>query len=164
MPLRTIARITAFSPGQSPPPVSTPMRIVFGKYPARVTALVLLAALPAAGCGSSHTKDDLARGSTLTIYTSLPRHGVSGRTGEAVAAGERLALDDARGRVRGHPIRLVELDDSTPGGGGSWDPSAVEANAKRAAADPSTIAYIGELGFGGSAISVPGTNSKGVLQ
>src|SRR6187200_753357 len=26
-PLRTIARITAFSPGQSPPPVSTPIRI-----------------------------------------------------------------------------------------------------------------------------------------
>ena len=28
MPLRTIARITALSPGQSPPPVSTPMRTV----------------------------------------------------------------------------------------------------------------------------------------
>src|SRR5688572_70428 len=27
MPLRTTARITAFRPGQSPPPVSTPMRI-----------------------------------------------------------------------------------------------------------------------------------------
>src|SRR5919204_4697315 len=26
MPLRTIARITALSPGQSPPPVSTPIR------------------------------------------------------------------------------------------------------------------------------------------
>src|ERR1700722_149204 len=26
MPLRTTARITAFSPGQSPPPVSTPIR------------------------------------------------------------------------------------------------------------------------------------------
>src|SRR5690349_14770103 len=29
MPLRTTARITAFRPGQSPPPVSTPMRICF---------------------------------------------------------------------------------------------------------------------------------------
>src|SRR6516164_11195977 len=27
MPVRTKARITAFSPGQSPPPVSTPMRM-----------------------------------------------------------------------------------------------------------------------------------------
>ena len=27
MPLRTMARMTALSPGQSPPPVSTPMRM-----------------------------------------------------------------------------------------------------------------------------------------
>src|SRR5436190_5809359 len=129
MPFRTIARITAFRPGQSPPPVSSPMRIVLGKYPARATALVLLVALLASGCGSGKKKDDLAQGRTLTIYTSLPLHGVSARTGEAVAAGERLALEDAHGRVRGHDVRLVELDDSTPTGTGSWDPSAVQANA-----------------------------------
>src|SRR5258707_8108396 len=29
MPLRTTARITALRPGQSPPPVSTPMRMVW---------------------------------------------------------------------------------------------------------------------------------------
>jgi hypothetical protein len=30
--LRTIARITAFNPGQSPPPVSTPIRITQAPY------------------------------------------------------------------------------------------------------------------------------------
>jgi branched-chain amino acid transport system substrate-binding protein len=40
----------------------------------------------------------------------------------------------------------------------------VEANARRAAADPSTIAYIGELDQGGSAVSVPVTNDNDFLQ
>jgi branched-chain amino acid transport system substrate-binding protein len=40
----------------------------------------------------------------------------------------------------------------------------VEANAKRAADDPATIAYIGELDEGGSAVSVPVTNKAGILQ
>src|SRR5881392_1217945 len=161
MPLRTIARITAFRPGQSPPPVSTPMRIVSAKYPGRATALALVAVALLPGCGSGHRKDDRARGSTLTIYTSLPRHGVSASAGEAVAAGERLALADARAQAGGRRLRLLELDDSNPKKGVTWDPAAVEENAKRAARDPSTIAYIGELDFGGSAISVPVTNAKG---
>src|SRR5690349_14637381 len=46
----------------------------------------------------------------------------------------------------------------------TWDPSTVEANAKRAAADPDAIAYIGELDEGASAISVPVTNDAGILQ
>ncbi|MFL5885717.1 MAG: ABC transporter substrate-binding protein, partial [Thermoleophilaceae bacterium] len=139
------------------------MRIAFGTYPARATALALAAAALVAGCGSTK-KEDLAHGSTLTIYTSLPRHGVSARDADAVAAGERLALADAGGRAGGRRLRLVELDDSAPGKGTTWDGSTVEENAKRAAKDPSTIAYIGELDFGGSAISVPVTNAKGILQ
>src|SRR2546430_1276270 len=132
MPLRTIARITAFRPGQSPPPVSTPMRIVFATYPGRATALALVALVLLAGCGSGD-KDERARGSTLTIYTSLPLNGVSARDAEAVAAGERLALAEARGRAGGRTIRLIELDDSDPKRPGTWDPSMVERNAKRAA-------------------------------
>src|SRR3954449_11897663 len=107
MPLRTIARITAFRPGQSPPPVSTPMRIVSAKYPGRATALVLVVVALLAGCGSEGRKDNRASGSTLTIYTSLPRHGVSAGDGEAVAAGERLALADAGAQAGGRSLRLV---------------------------------------------------------
>jgi branched-chain amino acid transport system substrate-binding protein len=40
----------------------------------------------------------------------------------------------------------------------------VEENAKRAAKDDTAVAYIGELDFGGSAISVPVTNDEGILQ
>jgi branched-chain amino acid transport system substrate-binding protein len=143
------------------------MRIFAATYPGRSMALPLAALALAggvAGCSSGAKKANRAEGSTLTIYTSLPRHGVSARQANAAAAGERLALADARGRGGRRKVRLVELDDSDPRSGLTWDPSAVEANAKRAVNDPTTIAYIGELSFGGSAISVPVTNSKGILQ
>jgi ABC-type branched-subunit amino acid transport system substrate-binding protein len=40
----------------------------------------------------------------------------------------------------------------------------VSANAKRAAEDPKAIAYLGELAYGASAISVPVTNDAQLLQ
>ena len=116
-----------------------------------------------AGCGSTG-KDERVAGSTLTVYESLPLHGTSARAADAVSAGARLALSDVHASAGGRRVRLVELDSSDPNGGPTWDPSMVEANAKRAAADPTTIAYLGELDQGGSAISVPVTNDKNILQ
>lgn len=119
-----------------------------------------------AGCaGGDGSGEEGSRipGRTLTVYASLPRHGDSARRADAVAAGQRLALADAGGRAAGYRVRLVELDSSDPEAGG-WDPAAVEANAGRAADDPTAIAYLGELDLGGSAISVPVTNEAGILQ
>jgi len=123
-------------------------------------ALALAALLP--GCGSKDRGGRHPDGS-LTIYSSLPRAGLSARNADAVAAGERLALADAGGRAGGRRVRLVELDSSAPGAD-TWDPGTVDANARRAADDPTAIAYIGELDFGASAISLPITNSAGLLQ
>jgi ABC-type branched-subunit amino acid transport system substrate-binding protein len=103
------------------------------------------------------------KGAALTVYSSLPRAGVSARVADAVAAGERLALADAHGRAAGRAVRLVELDSAVPGGQ-AWDPAAVEANARRAVDDPTAIAYIGELDLGGSAVSVPVTSGGKLLQ
>src|SRR5437868_7063519 len=164
MPLRTIARITALSPGQSPPPVSIPMRMRPGTYIAAAARPMALAAALLAGCGGGHqATSERAPSGPLTVYLSAPRRGVEARAGEAVAAGARQALADAHGRADGRPIRLVQLDAATQTAS-SWDPAAVEANAKRAADDPATIAYIGELDEGGSAVSVPVTNKEGILQ
>src|SRR4051812_3509208 len=114
-----------------------------------------------AGCGGSAPANP--PGDTLTVYLSVPREGVAARMAANVAAGARLALADAHGRVGTRQVRLLELDSSKPGDE-TWDPSTVEANAKRAAADADAIAYIGELGGGASAISVPVTNDAGILQ
>src|SRR6476661_5793148 len=136
MPLRTIARMTALRPGQSPPPVRTPNRMRSATYIYALT--LLLCGLWAAGCSSS---DERAHGTTLTVYMSLPRHGVSARMAGDVAAGARLALADARDHAGGKRVRIVQLDDSKPGGE-TWDPSLVEHNAKQATNDPTAIAYI----------------------
>src|ERR671923_181946 len=49
-------------------------------------------------------------------------------------------------------------------GGCLWDPGRVNANAERAADDETTIAYLGELDYGASAVSVPIMNDAGILQ
>jgi branched-chain amino acid transport system substrate-binding protein len=128
-----------------------------------LSALTLsLCALALTACGA---KNERARvhGDTLTVYASMPRQGPTARMADAVADGARLALTDARGHAGGKRIRLVELDSSRPEGE-TWDPSVVQENAKRAADDPTAIAYIGELDEGASAISVPVTNDAGILQ
>src|SRR4051794_24380141 len=90
-------------------------------------------------------------------------HGVAARAGRAAAAGQLRALADARGRAGRYRLRLVMLDSARPAAG-PWDPGQLSANAGRAARDKSAIAYLGELDYGGSAVSVPITNAAGLLE
>jgi branched-chain amino acid transport system substrate-binding protein len=129
----------------------------------RALATLLLVALLATGCGGSDNGAHVPERAALTVYSSLPMHGDSAPAARAVAAAQRLALADHGGRAGGRTVKLVELD-SAKRDGRSWDPAIVQLNAKRAAEDPATIAYLGELDYGGSAISVPVTNDKGILQ
>lgn len=123
-----------------------------------------MACLAPAGCGSDDDGGgERPRGDTLTVYSSLPRHGDSAREADAVVAGQRLALADAGGRVEGRRVRLVELD-SAKAGDAAWDAATVQSNAERAVDDPDAVAYLGELDAGGSAVSVPVTNDAGLLQ
>src|SRR3954463_4725683 len=176
MPLRTMARITALSPGQSPPPVRIPMRMRAGTYIAAATRLVVASLVLITGCGGAGASTTArAPDGPLRVYLSVPAHGVDAPAAAAVTGGARLALQDAhrragdpapgvpRGRAGDRDLRLVQLDDSKPEGP-TWDPAVVEANAARAAKDPSAIAYIGELDQGGSAVSIPVTNEAGILQ
>ena len=130
----------------------------------RAAAVVLAALAPVlAACGSDGDPSTKITSDTLTIYSSLPLRGVQAETGRAVLRGEKLALDEAGGRVGDLDIGLIALDD-TKTSTGEWDPHQVAANARIAAENPSTIAYIGDLDSGASAISVPIVNEIGVLQ
>ena len=120
-------------------------------------------AVALAGCGGGDEDSSTIRSRSLTIYSSVPRHGTSAAAGEAAFAGQRRALREARGRAGGRRIRLVGLS-STRAGDLLWDPGTVEANAQRARRDPSAVAYLGELDAGGSAISLPVTNRARLLQ
>ena len=136
------------------------MRKTPATYPAVAMVLVVVA-LALAACGSGDEPRRPADGA-LAVYSSVPRHGVLAEEGRAVAAGQRLALEDAGRRAGGRPVRLVELDSGSADD--PWDPAAIEAGAERAADDPGAVAYLGELALGGSAVSVPVTNSEGLLQ
>ena len=132
------------------------------------TSTALLAALASGlalvGClGSDEPESTRVTGSEATVMASLPEDGVSAAAAAAVEAGARLALADAGGRAGELPIRLV-VRSSTEPGEVVWDPDLVSANAERAADDASTIAYLGELDYGASAVSLPITNEARILQ
>jgi branched-chain amino acid transport system substrate-binding protein len=131
----------------------------------RAAAVVVAAILvpAAAGCGSAKTASTKITSDTLTIYTSLPLRGDRAGEGRAVLRGEKLALDEAGGRVGNLAIGLIALDD-TKTASGRWDPNQVAENARQAVENPTTIAYIGDLDSGASAVSIPITNETGILQ
>jgi branched-chain amino acid transport system substrate-binding protein len=101
-------------------------------------------------------------GGSLTVYSSLPLQGASRPQSEDVIKGIRLALKQKGGKCGDFTIDYQSLDDATAATG-KWEPGATAANARKAAQDENTIAYIGEFNSGASAISIPITNEAGIL-
>jgi branched-chain amino acid transport system substrate-binding protein len=131
------------------------------------SCLTVALAFGVAACGSSDNKSSGGSGSTgstsLTIYSSLPLQGDSRPQSESVVNGEKLALQEHGGKVGKFTIKYVSLDDSTAATG-KWEPGATSSDARKAAQDKSTIAYLGEFNSGASAISIPIINEAGILQ
>jgi branched-chain amino acid transport system substrate-binding protein len=127
-----------------------------------VAALAFAPAL--AGCGGVGSSP-LAQGvgKQLTVYSSLPLQGPSAGISQQIIDGEKLALSDVGGHVGRFIVSYVSLDDSSPTSG-EWDPGVTAANAKAAAQDRTTIAYLGDFNSGATAISLPLTNAAGILQ
>ena len=100
---------------------------------------------------------------TLTIYSSLPLQGDSRPQSESVVNGEKMALQEAGGKVGKFTIKYVSLDDATAAAG-KWDPGQTSSDGRKAAQDKSTIAYLGEFNSGATAISLPILNEAGILQ
>ena len=119
-----------------------------------ITAIAVM--VVSAGCGGS---DDAATERTLRIYVSQPV--TAGRGGEDTIRAVEIAVANQGSRIDGAEIEVVGLNDASPDG--SFDPALVRANAKRAASDPSAIAYIGEFDSGGTEIAMPILNRAGIL-
>lgn len=115
------------------------------------------------GCGGVAAPAAGGVGSQLTIYSGLPLQGPSGSISQQIVAGEKLALSDIKGRIGRLIVNYVSLDDSSPTTG-EWDPGVTAANAKAAAQDPTTIAYLGDYNSGATAVSLPLMNAAGILQ
>jgi branched-chain amino acid transport system substrate-binding protein len=125
----------------------------------------LTAIAPAvAGCGGVGVSGaSEATGKQLAIYSSLPLQGPARAISQQIVNGERLALADAGGRIGHFTVTYSSLDDSNPASGGI-DPGVTASDAKTAAQDTSTIAYLGEYNSAATAVSLPLINAAGILQ
>lgn len=146
------------------PPVSADPPSRFRKGGAALLGAALAAALALAGCGGGRSeRDGTLHGSRLRIYSSAPLAGPGGAIAIDVVQAQRMALAQAGGRVGRYRVQLVALDAATPKSGDS-DPAQISLNARRAAGDPRTVAYLGELDTGSSAISIPILNEAGIVE
>jgi branched-chain amino acid transport system substrate-binding protein len=123
----------------------------------------VLASVFLAGCGTSEPTHTTTASDDLTVYTALPMRGAQAPRSRDVIDGERLALLLADGKVGPYTVKLRSLDDSTVKKAG-WDPEATLDAVKLAVDDPSTIAFIGDLDAGATALSLPKTNENDLLQ
>jgi branched-chain amino acid transport system substrate-binding protein len=123
--------------------------------------------LVAAGCGDDDDEpspgEQSSGGKTVTVYSSLPLQGAQRPQTTDMVKGIELALEQAGGKAGDITVKYESLDDSTAQAG-AWTPEATQANARRAAQDDSTAAYIGEFNSGASAVSIPILNEAGMPQ
>jgi branched-chain amino acid transport system substrate-binding protein len=135
--------------------------------PRRLPGLALaftLLATAALGCGRDDgIEETRIIGDTLTVYSSQPLQGPLAPVARDIVRAEKLALREAGGRSGAFNVSFVSLDSSNPETG-RWDPGRVASNARRAVQVPNTIAYLGELESGASAVSLPILNEGGILQ
>ena len=116
------------------------------------------------GCGGVGVSGAaVIAGNQLTVYSSMPLQGATAGVAEQIVNGEKLALSEAGGRAGAFKISFVSLNDAKPATG-QWDPEVTATNAKTAAQDTSTIAYIGDFDSGATAVSLPLINAAGILQ
>ncbi len=128
----------------------------------RVLLLAALAPLLAA-CGTVVSSAPPSAGRDLTIFSSLPLQGPNGPASQAIVNGEKLALAQAHGHVGRFGVSYFSLDDSDPTTG-LWSQGEASQNAKVAAQNKGTIAYLGDYDSGATAISLPLVNDGGILQ
>ena len=130
----------------------------------RIAGIVLLLGLWLAACGDDDgTTESLIVGDSLTVYSSLPMRGPYADVARDLVLAEKLALQEAGGKAGPFTVAYVALDSADPETQ-RWSPGRVAANARVAVQDRQTIAYLGELETGASAISVPILNEGGILQ
>jgi branched-chain amino acid transport system substrate-binding protein len=128
-----------------------------------------VAALSACGSSSSSSSSSSSAGGssggskTVDIYSSLPLQGASTAQTDPMVNGIKLALSEAGGKAGAFTVNYQSLDDSTAAAG-KWDPGQTAANARKVAADPKAVYYIGEFNSGASEISMPILNRAGVAQ
>ncbi|HUE26749.1 MAG TPA: branched-chain amino acid ABC transporter substrate-binding protein [Solirubrobacteraceae bacterium] len=141
------------------------------RFPSKAVAGWLLAGagvMALSACGSSSSSSTASSGSsggskTIDIYSSLPLQGSSNAQTIPLVNGIKLALSQAGGKAGQWTVHYTSLDDSTAAAG-KWDPGQTAANARKVAADPKAVYYIGEFNSGASEVSIPILNQAAIPQ
>jgi len=131
-----------------------------------VTALAVLT-----GCGGTNASTTRttpvaninvpgASSGEISIYASVPLEGAAANP--SLANAMQLALEQSGGLADKAPVRLVLLDETNANGTSST--AAVAATARAAAADHSTVAFLGPYTSGDTAIVLPILNRAGILE
>jgi branched-chain amino acid transport system substrate-binding protein len=129
-----------------------------------VAVLGLAALAGASGCGGVGVSSaGTPPPDELTVYSSLPLQGPTAASSQQIVDGEKLALAQSGGRVGRFRVSYASLDDANPATG-EWAPGITATNAKIAAQDTTTIAYLGDYDSAASAVSLPLINAAGILQ
>src|SRR4051812_2687512 len=101
-------------------------------------ALVTLVACGSGG--SSGGGGACVSGNALTLYSSLPFDPTDRKQSTDVVNGEKLALQEAGGKVGKYTIKYVSLDDSTPSAG-KWEGGNGSSHPREASPNKATIAH-----------------------
>lgn len=140
-------------------------RLIRRRWAAGIGAIALAFGLLLGGCSS--TGSDVIR-----IYASIPLQGASGPDNATVVTTIKQALAAANYHAGQYKIEFVPLDgsakrtytlpDKSRISTLKWDAAQERKNARRAAADPAAVAYIGTINSGAAAISIPILNRAGL--
>jgi len=118
------------------------------------TALVVTACEPAVAPSPTAAPIATAAPKKVKIVSSLPLQGPDRVFAVMIMNAIRMALEDQGGRA-GSTIVEYEAYDDASAARQAWDPEVEAANARRAAANPSVVAYIGTYNSGAAQVSIP---------
>jgi len=148
---------------------SESMKLATGQRGRRSMVLVLAVAIGVivASCGGTATGADdstttsSTAGHPVVIFGSFPLQGSDSSGAGDFLKGAHLALAQRKDRAGTTPVTLQVHDDSA---NGKWNADVVTANATKAVADPSVVAYLGDYNSGAVAVAMPILNQAGMAQ
>ena len=125
-----------------------------------LVSLVIAASMLLAACGGGAASTV----KTIKIVSDEPMTGASLTQTQTIVNAEQLRLAEANNQACGGKYKIsFEAWDDASAALGKWDPAVETANANKAAADKSIIAYLGTFNSGAAKLSIPILNQANLL-
>jgi branched-chain amino acid transport system substrate-binding protein len=128
---------------------------------AAIGGLAAFSAGTATAAGPTTAGSTGSTGHPVVIQGSFPLQGPDASGAGDFLNGARLALAQRKDQAGTTPVTLQVHDDAS---NGRWNADVVAANAHKAVADPSVVAYLGDYNSGAVAVAMPILNQAGMAQ